>query len=211
MRYRPCRELPYPPRVELISIRAMRRPWQCRPAPWREIGPCVHQPAPLVEQVATPIGRLDLVADRMRERHLDDFARKARALGGPVAETSSGSRARSDHRVPSAATASGRPCWRAAGRACRRETRSRHPRMPLWLHLFEDSERAIGQRHTVFSAGLHARGGNGPHLLSADLSRPTARRSLSPVLAAVRIVNSRARAAMPSCSRNATRKPGSSP
>ena len=33
---------------------------------------------------------------------------------------------------------------------------------------------------------------------------------VSPVLAAVRIVNSSARAAMPSCSRNANRKPGSS-
>ena len=48
--------------------------------------PFRHQPASLLEQIATPICGLDLVADRMRERHLDNLAREVRALGRPISE-----------------------------------------------------------------------------------------------------------------------------
>src|SRR5215470_15167010 len=49
-------------------------------------GPGVHQLAALVEQVAAPIRGLDRVWDGVRQRHLGDFVRIARALGSPVAE-----------------------------------------------------------------------------------------------------------------------------
>jgi len=48
--------------------------------------PLLHQPAPLLEHVAAPIGRLNLAADHVRKRHLGNFARRARSLGRPIAE-----------------------------------------------------------------------------------------------------------------------------
>ena len=46
----------------------------------------VHQLAPLGEEVAAPIGGLEGVTDRMRQRHLDDVVRMVRCLRRPVAE-----------------------------------------------------------------------------------------------------------------------------
>src|SRR5262245_1330024 len=48
--------------------------------------PVVHEPATLLEQVAAAIGGLDLVANRVAERHLDDLARVGGALRSPVLE-----------------------------------------------------------------------------------------------------------------------------
>jgi hypothetical protein len=47
-----------------------------------EFRPSGHEPAPFVEKIATLVGGLDLVALDMRERRLDDLARKIGALGG---------------------------------------------------------------------------------------------------------------------------------
>src|SRR5215831_12610914 len=47
--------------------------------------PGVHQLAALVEQVATPVGGLHGVRDRVGERHLGNFTREVGALGGPIA------------------------------------------------------------------------------------------------------------------------------
>ncbi len=46
--------------------------------------PFGHQPASLLEEVATTIRRLSLVADRMRERHFDNLAREIGALRCPI-------------------------------------------------------------------------------------------------------------------------------
>src|SRR6266513_2710861 len=46
--------------------------------------PIQHQPAPFLEQVAAPVRRFDLVADRMREGHFTDLARVGRALRRPI-------------------------------------------------------------------------------------------------------------------------------
>ena len=55
--------------------------------PGFERGGCrVHDFPALFEHVATPLGRLHLVPDRMGESHLGDFARKRSALGRPIAE-----------------------------------------------------------------------------------------------------------------------------
>src|SRR5882762_6526712 len=51
-----------------------------------ELGPFHHQRAALLEEVAAPIGGLNLVLDRVRQGHLDDLAGMVRALGCPVAE-----------------------------------------------------------------------------------------------------------------------------
>src|ERR1700722_1439117 len=56
---------------------------------WRPIAifcPLVHQSPPLLEQIATAIGGLHLIADRMRERHLDHVVWERRRLGGPVSK-----------------------------------------------------------------------------------------------------------------------------
>src|SRR6476469_6204778 len=49
-------------------------------------GPGIHQLAALVEQVATPVGRLHRIRDSVRERHLRYLAREGGALSRPVAE-----------------------------------------------------------------------------------------------------------------------------
>jgi len=48
---------------------------------------CLSELPPLLEQVAAPVGRLDLVADRMHERHFTNLARKVRLLSRPICET----------------------------------------------------------------------------------------------------------------------------
>jgi len=49
-------------------------------------GPIIHEPSPLVEQVAAPIGPLHLVLDSVRQGHFRDLMGIASAFGGPVAE-----------------------------------------------------------------------------------------------------------------------------
>src|SRR5215831_5684314 len=48
--------------------------------------PGLCKPPPLIEQVAAPVGGLNLVADRMSERHLGDFVREIRAFCAPIPE-----------------------------------------------------------------------------------------------------------------------------
>src|SRR5262245_61710857 len=48
--------------------------------------PRLHQPAPLLQQVAPAIGCFGPVLDRVSKRGLDDFVVERRALGCPVAE-----------------------------------------------------------------------------------------------------------------------------
>jgi len=50
------------------------------------VGPCLHHPAALVEQVAAPVGGLHPVVDDMGQGHFRHVAWKARNLSGPVAE-----------------------------------------------------------------------------------------------------------------------------
>ena len=51
-----------------------------------EIGPVGHHLHTLFEQVAAPLGGLDLVADRMREGHFCGLVRVVRPLAALVAE-----------------------------------------------------------------------------------------------------------------------------
>ena len=60
-------------------------PGACFPAP-QILRPLLHQPAPALEQVRTPIGCLNLVLHDMRQRSLDDLARMVRLLGHPVSK-----------------------------------------------------------------------------------------------------------------------------
>src|ERR1700736_5568548 len=48
--------------------------------------PRIHDLASLLEQIAAAVRGLDLVADRVRQRHLGDLVREVRALCGPIAE-----------------------------------------------------------------------------------------------------------------------------
>ena len=48
--------------------------------------PVVHEPAPALEQVRTPIGCLDSVLDDVRQGCLDDLAGMIRLLGRPIPE-----------------------------------------------------------------------------------------------------------------------------
>ena len=50
------------------------------------VGPIVHEPTPMREQVRPGVGSLHLVLDHMRQRRLDDLARMVRLLGRPVPE-----------------------------------------------------------------------------------------------------------------------------
>src|SRR5262245_10399396 len=51
-----------------------------------ELGPRLHQPAPLLEQITAPIRGLDRVWDGVRQRHLGDLVRERRAIRRPVSE-----------------------------------------------------------------------------------------------------------------------------
>ena len=77
--------------------------------------------AALREQVAAPICGLDLVADGVRERHLDHLAREVGPLRSPVAERLIGIRAPSCRRVPCAAARWSSPCWTVRPRPGSRE------------------------------------------------------------------------------------------
>ena len=50
------------------------------------MGPSFHQLAPLVEQIATPVGRFGLILDHMSKRGLADLVWKVRAFSGPIPE-----------------------------------------------------------------------------------------------------------------------------
>ena len=54
--------------------------------PFAEPRPLVRQPPPLLKHISAPVSSLDLIADRMRQRHLGHLARKRSALGGPIAK-----------------------------------------------------------------------------------------------------------------------------
>jgi hypothetical protein len=75
--------------------------------------------------------------------------------------------------------------------------------------LIEDLDRPIGERDAVLAAGLHSRRRHGPDFrLEVDLGQRAP--VPSPVLAAMRIVNSSARAAWAGRSRSFSMKPGTS-
>ena len=48
--------------------------------------PAFGQVPTLLEQIAAPVGGLDLVADSMGQRHLGNFERETGALGSPIAQ-----------------------------------------------------------------------------------------------------------------------------
>src|SRR5258706_14188794 len=50
------------------------------------VGPGAHEPAPLLEKIAAPVGCLGFVLDRVRQGHLADLRRGARPLACPIAE-----------------------------------------------------------------------------------------------------------------------------
>jgi len=50
------------------------------------VRPCLHQVPPFLEEITTPVRRLNLVADGVRERHFPNLARKVRLLGRPIYE-----------------------------------------------------------------------------------------------------------------------------
>src|SRR5712691_12589356 len=58
---------------------------------WRgaKLRPCLGNLPALLEQIATPIGSLYLVGDRVSERHFGDFGREGGALGRPIAQARS--------------------------------------------------------------------------------------------------------------------------
>jgi hypothetical protein len=49
--------------------------------------PLQHEPAPFFEQVAAPVGGLNLAADRVRQCHFGNLAREICSLGRPIAKT----------------------------------------------------------------------------------------------------------------------------
>src|SRR5271167_4022449 len=51
--------------------------------------PCLHDLASLLEQIAAAVRGLDLVADRVRQRHLGNLVREICALRHPIPKTRS--------------------------------------------------------------------------------------------------------------------------
>lgn len=49
-------------------------------------GPIVHEPSPLVEQIAAPIGSLNLIFDCVGQRHFGNLVGMTGAFGCPIAE-----------------------------------------------------------------------------------------------------------------------------
>src|SRR5262245_57569642 len=65
-------------RDDLLAVRDRRRAAVCRPL--------LHEPAALLQQVASGIGLISLVAKRVAQRDFENFARGAGALAAPIAE-----------------------------------------------------------------------------------------------------------------------------
>ena len=178
-----------------------------------ETRPIRHQPAPLLEQIAAPICRLDLVLDRHARAPFRPLRAGTRCARPPNRRRSSGSRARSDRRASCGAAASTSPCWTSAmpaagrgtparpGPACRRALAPaggpfRAPRAP-----HRDNGTRCSRPAFMRSAGT-------VQTFAAKSISPHFAPSASPVRATVRIVNSSARADMPSRPRKAARNPG---
>jgi hypothetical protein len=69
----------------LLSARRPQRRYRCaRRCRFQKFRPSIHQSAALFEQITAPIGGFHFVADSMRQRHLDHFAREACSLGSPI-------------------------------------------------------------------------------------------------------------------------------
>src|SRR5688572_28145209 len=49
--------------------------------------PRLHERAPLLQEIAAPIGALNSIGNGVSERHLDDLAGKVRGLGSPIAKS----------------------------------------------------------------------------------------------------------------------------
>ena len=63
--------------------------WACGRLPRAIPSPLIHQPSPLLKKIATPIGPLNFILDRMCERHFDYFRGKVRLLCSPIPERGS--------------------------------------------------------------------------------------------------------------------------
>ena len=64
----------------------------------------MHEPPPPLEQVRPRVGRLDRVADRVRQRRLDDLPRVVGLLGRPVPEAGKDAGRQPQASLPSAAS-----------------------------------------------------------------------------------------------------------
>jgi hypothetical protein len=110
--------------------------------------PLFHQHAASVEQIAAGVSRLNLVADRVRQRDLGDFPRRPPNPGMPT-ETSEPSRAETS---PSPFLLSSRP-RRAPGN---RYILSGFPRQGLEQDdRLEQDNRGRTQPHAVLPRGFH--------------------------------------------------------
>src|SRR5215831_15182183 len=122
-------------------------------------GPGIHQLAALLEQVSAPIRGLDGARDRVRERHLGNFAWEVRALRRPVAER----RPEAMDRDSAADELPHQPTGDVLANCLARVgTWEDIIRPPAREHVLEHGERGGGQRHAMLAAALHARGGDDP-------------------------------------------------
>jgi len=116
----------------------------------------------LLKQVTAAVGGLDLVADRVRQGHLDHLARKIRALGRPVPEgrtepvrgeltpvhpLENGQHRHVRERLP----------FPAAGKD--------EVALTDLLHLLENGRRCGGEWHPVFAPCFHPRRRHDPELV----------------------------------------------
>src|SRR5262249_7051398 len=133
--------------------------------------PGIHQPTPLVEQVAAPVRGLDLGADDVRQRHLGNLAREVRSFGCPIAK------ARSEAVNGDAVTHVNQQLPRCVDVERAAEFRAGENQVSVTRQYFEQVNRSPGEWHAVWLAAFHALGRNSPRV-SADLG-PTCPDSLT--------------------------------
>ncbi len=173
MRNRPCRERPYPPRLDIIIRCATRRPCfvrleLCKISPQASISRRRFSNRSPRRYAASTWYR------PLRQRHLDHFAREARALGCPIAEARpepvrgqiAPSHPSQKHQESHVAE---RPASLAAGKDELRFL------AVCGFQFFQDGDRARRQGHAMLAAGFHACGRYNPKsFASVDLIPPRA-------------------------------------
>ena len=130
-------------------------------------GPVIQEPAPTLEQVRAPVGRLDLIADLVRQRSLRHLARMIGFLGRPVPKARPEAvRHRRDVQLPEQFRHRRvRDRLAPYARKHERTVARERPR------LLQDLQGATAQRDPVLAILLRARGRDAPHTLVTVASR----------------------------------------
>src|SRR6516164_1769054 len=144
---------------------------------WRggaERRPFLHEPPPLLKQIAAPVCLFNLIANDVREGRLRNFVLKRRALAGPRFEGG----AEAVRRQIASAHATHKHQKRHVGERRSRLAAGENKRIRIIVaanpvHTLQDVERPRGKRDAVFATRLHACSRYRPSLVKQVHLAPT--------------------------------------